>query len=189
MGASGLFGSLLNRKKPKQREELKIELREKLTGLQRGLTASPKDKEEVERLAAAVEAANPNRASLSSPLVNGKWRLLYTTSSSILGTSRPPFLRPGGEIFQTIDAVNLKACNQETWPFFNKVTADLTPETGSRVGVQFKQFKLLGLLPVNAPPSAKGKLDITYVDEELRISRGDKGNLFILEMVDPEAKP
>ena len=37
------------------------------------------------------------------------------------------------------------------------------------------QFKLLGLVPVNAPPSAKGKLDITYVDEDLRISRGDRG--------------
>ena len=56
----------------------------------------------MERLAEAVEAVNPNRASLSSPLVNGKWRLLYTTSSSILGTSRPPPLRPGGDIFQTI---------------------------------------------------------------------------------------
>ena len=37
------------------------------------------------------------------------------------------------------------------------------------------QFKLLGLVPVNAPESARGKLDITYVDEDLRISRGDKG--------------
>ena len=37
------------------------------------------------------------------------------------------------------------------------------------------QFKLLGWVPVNAPESARGKLDITYVDEDLRISRGDKG--------------
>ena len=59
---------------------------------------------QVERLAEAVEAVNPNRASLSSPLVNGKWRLLYTTSASILGTSRPPPLRPAGDIFQTIGA-------------------------------------------------------------------------------------
>ena len=62
---------------------------------------------QVERLASEVEAVNPNKASLSSPLVNGKWRLLYTTSSSILGTSRPPFLRPGGDIYQTIGAPRL----------------------------------------------------------------------------------
>ena len=69
---------------------------------------------QVERLAEAVEAVNPNRASLSSPLVNGKWRLLYTTSSSILGTSRPPPLRPGGDIFQTIGAhLNLPMAHAE----------------------------------------------------------------------------
>ena len=48
--------------------------------------------------------------------------------------------------------------------------------------VQFKQFKLLGLIPVTAPESAKGELEITYRDEELRVSRGNKGNLFVLRM-------
>lgn len=55
------------------------------------------------------------------------------------------------------------------------MSADLIPETKSRVGVQFTQFKIFGLLPVTAPASAKGQLDTTFVDEELRISRGDKG--------------
>ena len=62
-----------------------------------------------------------------------------------------------------------------------QVKAELTPETKSRVGVQFKQFKLLGLIPITAPESAKGKLDTTYLDEQLRVSRGDRGNLFVLE--------
>ena len=62
-----------------------------------------------------------------------------------------------------------------------QVIAELKPETKSRVGVQFKQFKILGLIPITAPESAKGKLDTTYLDEELRVSRGEKGNLFVLE--------
>ncbi len=42
-------------------------------------------------------------------------------------------------------------------------------------------IKVLGLLPITAPDSARGKLDTTYLDEELRVSRGDRGNLFVLE--------
>lgn len=53
--------------------------------------------------------------------------------------------------------------------------ADLTPETQSRVDVQFRTFKIFGLIPVTAPPSARGKLDTTYLDEALRVGRGDKG--------------
>lgn len=34
--------------------------------------------------------------------VLGKWELLYTTSDAILGSSKPPFLRPFGPIYQFI---------------------------------------------------------------------------------------
>lgn len=36
------------------------------------------------------------------------------------------------------------------------------------------------------PPIRPGKLAITYLDETLRVSRGDKGNLFVLAMDDPD---
>ena len=75
----------------------------------------------MEQLASELERLNPNKNALASPLINAKWRLLYTTSASILGTTKPPFLRPQGPIYQTIDAVNLVAKNEETWPFFNQV--------------------------------------------------------------------
>lgn len=56
-----------------------------------------------------------------------------------------------------------------------QVSAALTPVSDSQVDVQFKQFKILGLIPITAPESAKGSLSVSYLDEELRISRGDKG--------------
>lgn len=37
--------------------------------------------------------------------------------------------------------------------------------------------------------TSAGELAITYLDEEMRISRGDKGNLFVLLMDDPEDRP
>ncbi|KAL6765719.1 plastid fibrillin 3, partial [Haematococcus lacustris] len=165
------------------------QLLEVIAPLKRGAAASAEDMAEVEQACRALEAVNPTRNPLSSPLVNGKWELLYTTSASILGTSRPPFLRPSGPIYQTIDAPAGKARNQETAPFFNTVAADITPMSSSKLAVKFTQFKLLGLLPITAPDSARGELAVTFLDEELRISRGDKGNLFVLRMADRDGKP
>jgi hypothetical protein len=142
----------------------------------------------VEKLASKLERANPTKAPLNSPLLNGKWELLYTTSDSILGASKPAFLRPSGPIYQTLDNTTLTASNQETTPLFNAVKAELKPVSSSKTEVQFKTFFLLGFLPVKAPASAKGELDITYLDEGLRVSRGNKGNLFVLKMKQAGAK-
>nr|GFB49687.1 hypothetical protein [Tanacetum cinerariifolium] len=65
------------------------------------------------------------------------------------------------------------------------MTSDLAPVNAKKVAVQFDYFKILGLIPVKAPDTARGSLEITYLDEALRVSRGDKGNLFILWMKDP----
>lgn len=51
------------------------------------------------------------------------------------------------------------------------------------VGVRFKVFTLFGLLPIPAPESATGILQVTYLDDDLRLSRGDRGNLFVLKKV------
>ena len=50
----------------------------------------------------ALEKLNPTKAPLASPLINGKWELVYTTSASVVGSSKPAFLRPSGPIYQYI---------------------------------------------------------------------------------------
>eukprot|EP00913_Durusdinium_trenchii_P032420 g30355.t1 len=54
------------------------------------------------------------------------------------------------------------------------------------VGVRFKTFTLFGLIPVPAPENATGILQVTYLDDDLRLSRGDRGNLFVLKKVSSE---
>lgn len=158
-----------------------FQLLERIAPLKRGLIATPEDVADVEALASELERLNPTRKPLARPdLLSAKWELRYTTSSSILGTTKPGFLRPSGPIYQYIDAEGLRAKNQESAPLYNSVTAELTPLSDSKVKVQFKVFKLLNLVSVKAPERAVGELDVTFLDDELRISRGDKGNLFIL---------
>lgn len=135
------------------------------------------------QIALKLEALNEIKEPLKSNLLNGKWELLYTTSQSLLQTKRPKFLRPNGKIYQNVDT--LRAQNMETWPFFNQATANLVPINARRVAVKFDYFRIVGLIPIKSPGSGRGQLEITYLDEELRISRGNRENLFILKMVDP----
>ncbi|XP_045828218.1 probable plastid-lipid-associated protein 4, chloroplastic [Trifolium pratense] len=166
-------------------QSLKVELYETISPLDRGAEATLEDQQRVDKIACKLEAMNCVKEPLNSDLLNGKWELLYTTSQSILQTQRPKFLRPIGKIYQAINADTLRAQNIETWPFYNQATANLVPLNSRKVAVKFDFFKIASLIPIKSPGSGRGQLEITYLDEDLRISRGNRGNLFILKMVDP----
>lgn len=166
-------------------EAAKAELLCAIEGTDRGLRASDETKAKIDALATKLERLNPNPKSLKASCLNGEWELVYTTSASILGTNKPALFRPRGPIYQTIDTESLRAKNRETAPFYNAVEADLTPTSVRSVNVSFRKFLLGGgIVKVNAPERARGALDITFVDDDVRVSRGDKGNLFVLVMHD-----
>ena len=79
-----------------------MQLLELLSGLNRGVTANESDQQNVEQKVRELERLNPTRKPLASEYLSGQWELVYTTSSSILGTGKPPFLRPQGPIYQLI---------------------------------------------------------------------------------------
>jgi hypothetical protein len=150
--------------------------------INRGLDATPEDDAQMLTLFEKLEKLNPIKKPLKSPLVNKVWDLRYTTSASILGKGGAPKVGP---ILQKIDAPNGEAVNSEVVQYLNvfqvpqKVTAKITPVSDSKVDVKFLQFTL-GPISFTAPDSFVGELDVTYLDDDLRLSRGDKGNIFVL---------
>ena len=165
-----------------RRQMIKNEILQLARAVDRGLTETAIDKKKMKDLFETLEKLNASKNTLQSSNLNAIWLLEYTTSDSILGRGSDPRVGP---IFQKIDAINLTAENSETVRYLNlfniprKVTATLRPISGSKVAVQFKRFSV-GPFTFNAPESFKGELDVTYLDEDLRLSRGDKGNIFVL---------
>eukprot|EP00986_Skeletonema_menzelii_P001735 scaffold481_cov148-Skeletonema_menzelii.AAC.1 len=164
-----------------RRSELKEQILSLAAETKRGLTATDEQKEQMQTLFAELETLNPTPNPLKKASVNGDWSLDYTTSDSILGKGGFPRVGP---IIQNIDTTTLTAKNSETvqyilFPVPRSVSAELSPVNGKFTDVKFKRFQL-GPISFDAPDSFRGALDITYLDEDVRLTRGDKGNIFVL---------
>ncbi len=157
----------------------------------------------------ALEALNPTPQPLESPLLMGDWRLLYTTSQGILGLDRIP-LTDLGEVYQAIrgDRVYNVAETRSLLGIEGVVAVAARYEVASEVRVQVTfERSILGLrsvmgyrsatafinalemkakfLAIDVPIPARegsggGWLEVTYLDETLRISRGNQGSIFVL---------
>ena len=163
------------------KKELKTKILDLARETNRGLTATPEQEEEIKNLFEKLEGMNPTKNPLLTDKVNGDWSLDYTTSDSILGKGGFPRV---GKIVQNIDTKNLRAENSEVVSYFGvkvprKVSSELSPEDGKFTNVKFKKFTI-GPISFDAPDKFRGALDITYLDDEVRLTRGDKGNIFVL---------
>ncbi|HBB33812.1 MAG TPA: fibrillin [Cyanobacteria bacterium UBA8803] len=188
----------------------KAELLEAIAGKNRGLLATETDKAAILVAVAQLEDRNPNPRPLEcSSLLEGNWRLLYTTSNELLNIGRFPLVQLG-QIYQCIRTAGSRIYNiaeVSGLPYLEgliSVCAQFEPVSERRVNVKFDR-SIIGLQrladyqsPNNfieqiemgkkfpaidfAIPSGerRGWLDITYLDEDLRIGRGNEGSVFVL---------
>ena len=188
----------------------KAELLEAIAGKNRGLLASEIDNVRVLSAIQQLEDDNPTKKPLEAKnLLNGDWRLLYTTSKGILGLDRFPLFKMG-QIYQCIRVSEAKVYNIAEivgMPMLEglvSVAATFEPVSERRVNVMFER-SIIGLqrflgyqtpakliqqiesgkkfLPIDFKidrGDQKGWLDTTYLDEDMRIGRGNEGNVFVL---------
>lgn len=190
----------------------KAALLEAIAGTNRGLLASETEKQAILAAAAQLEDDNPTPRPLEAPdQLSGNWRLLYTTSQGILGFDRLPLVKLG-QTYQYVQAKEARIYNiAELYglPFLEavvSVAASFEPISARRVQVNFERA-IAGLQRVMGYSSSnefvhqlavgqkfmafdwqldrdqQGWLDITYLDDDLRIGRGNQGSLFILSKV------
>lgn len=184
-----------------------------LAGKNRGIDTTATDRQAILAAISQLELQNPHPRPLTTAidLLAGDWRLLYTSSQSLLGIDRLPLLKLGN-IYQCIRPQTSSLYNfAEVESFIPgtsglvAIVATFTPVNESRVNVQFNR-SLIGfqkLMDYSDPDRAiaaiengqkftaidlkidrRGKepawLEVTYLDDTLRIGRGNEGNVFVL---------
>jgi hypothetical protein len=191
----------------------KAELLEVIAGKNRGLLATERDQLAILAAIAQLEDRNPTpRPTEASDLLDGNWRLLYTTSRGLLNIDQFPLLKLG-QIYQFIRAAEAKIYNLAEvhgLPYLEglvSVAARFQVVSERRVEVKFER-SVLGLQRLIgyqwpsqfvqrlesgekffaidfsiAGQDPQGWLDITYLDADLRIGRGNEGSVFVLTKV------
>ena len=193
---------------------LKAQLLAEIASKDRGILATNIEKQAILATVTALESRNPHPRPLTTAidLLTGDWRLLYTSSQSLLGIDKFPLVKLG-TIYQCIRPTTRAVYNiaevSSVIPGLNgivSIVAKFTPTSESRVNVEFNR-SVIGLqklidystpdrlitaiengqkftaidLPINRKPDrTPAWLEVTYLDESLRISRGNEGSIFVL---------
>jgi hypothetical protein len=191
----------------------KSALLEQIAGKNRGLLATKLDQAAILSAIAQLEDYNPTPNPIeAAELLDGNWRLLYTTSEELLGIDRFPFYNLG-QIYQCIRVNDRKVYNIAEIagiPYLEglvSVMAQFEAVSQRRVQVQFNRaiFGLQKFIGYQTPQQyidaieagqkftaidfkikpreQQGWLDITYLDEDMRIGRGNVGSVFVLTKV------
>jgi PAP_fibrillin len=188
----------------------KAELLELIAGRNRGLLDNEIERVKVLSLIEQLEDYTPNPEPIKEKdLLEGNWRLLYTTSKGLLGLDRVPLFQLG-QIYQCLRISKNRVYNIAEIvgvPFLEglmAVTATFEIVSSRRVNVKFDRY-IIGLqrlfnyrsankfieeietgkkfLPLDFSldnQNQKAWLDVTYLDSDLRISRGNEGSVFVL---------
>ncbi len=191
----------------------KATLLEAIAGKNRSLLAKESEKQAILMAIASLEDHNPTPRPLEAvDLLDGNWRLIYTTSNGLLNIDQLPLLKLG-QIYQCIRVKTQSVYNiAEIYglPYLEglvSVAAKFEPVSERRVQVKFERsiVGLQRLIGYQSPANLiqqieagksftaidtkidsrnqQGWLDTTYLDQDMRIGRGNEGSIYVLTKV------
>ncbi|PZV16208.1 MAG: fibrillin [Pseudanabaena sp.] len=191
----------------------KANLLNAIAPVNRGLQMSENQRKAIFSAVAYLEELNPTPYPNQTPeLLDGNWLLLFTTSQELLGIDRFPLYKLGN-IYQCLRVAEGKIFNVaeiKGLPLLSglvSVCANFTVVSEKRVKVNFERLvagsqTLIRYRDVNSfidtlrspkklfaidfqikREDQKGWLETTYLDQDLRIGRGNEGNLFVLRRI------
>lgn len=151
-------------------------------GTQNGLRADASTAAQVAALAKLLEEANPTKNLATSDLVDGKWTLVYTSTTGGSAGKVGPFV---GRVEQHFD---LNSGSYKNFVYIGpsfvdlvtgelKATWDVLGDALWRVNFKSISFSVLGLPIVKDKPlSQSGTWRLVYTDEDFRILWAAGGN-------------
>ena len=184
-----------------------------IAGKNRGILTTDRERQAILAAVTELESYNPHPRPLTTAvdLLAGNWRLLYTSSQSLLGIDKFPFVKLGN-IYQCVRVLTSKIYNiAEVNSFLPgtdglvAIVANFKPIDEARVSVEFNR-SLIGFqglvnyadpdrlitaiengqkftaidLAIDRQNKTPAWLEVTYLDDTLRIGRGNEGNIFVL---------
>merc|ERR1719238_1754455 len=176
-----------------------------------GLTGARPDRAVVGEILLALEAQNPTRSPATSPLLNGKWKFLYSSAASpglkalmllLKGSKRAPKSPSGADLVDVQDTYLTIAPEQpratsevkvRVLSFENsiKLASQLEAESAVRLVETYdaaeSAYMSLRLPFASTPVSYKRSLLISYLDDEMMVVRDALGRPDVLMRVDEVA--
>ena len=138
-----------------------------------------------------LEALNPTKTPVKSTLLRGRWSAVFTNSRQLLGMDKKITLtRQSGPVYAAFDVDGLRSEWQYTWPV--KVErANLSRDKnsggnsvntlGNTLKMSFEQTLIFGLFsaPGSKKPKEYGSLEITYLDLDMMLARGQNQTIYV----------
>lgn len=183
------FSTLLGRLIPSNsREKIIKEIVSIVASTERGTVTS---KEELSALKERFDQLEQLPTEYDPKLLNGTWKLLWTTEKEILFIIQDNGLASwcgtsAGEVFQVIDLDNQRLQNCIEFPPEGSFVVDSSLQYGpDKCSFEFKgaRLNLPGKKTVNLPPLGKSRFKTLFVNQKYRLALDDRGDYLLVERV------